>query len=71
MEEDATAFCRLYLNPAKYQARHWIYTKEKFIKLFTVYGEETKSIEQGPSWEANSPSASQEISSTFWNPNVH
>ena len=28
-------------------------------------------MEQSPSWEANSPSASQEISRILWNPNVH
>jgi hypothetical protein len=27
-------------------------------------------MEQSPSWEANSDSASQEISSLLWNPNV-
>jgi len=30
-----------------------------------------KSMEQSPSWEANRRSASQEIPSTVWNPNVH
>jgi hypothetical protein len=31
----------------------------------------TNSMEQRPSWEANSFSASQEIPRTFWNPEVH
>jgi hypothetical protein len=30
-----------------------------------------KSIEQRPSWEANTPSATQEISSILWNLMVH
>jgi hypothetical protein len=31
----------------------------------------TNSIEQRPSWEANSFSASQEITRIFWNPELH
>ena len=41
-----------------------------FIKLFTVCGEETDYIEQGPALEANSSSARHEISSILWNPKV-
>jgi hypothetical protein len=32
---------------------------------------ETKSMKQSPSWEANSSSASQEILSILWDPKVH
>jgi hypothetical protein len=28
-------------------------------------------MEQSPSWEANSFSATQEISRILWNPNIH
>jgi hypothetical protein len=31
----------------------------------------TNSVEQSPSWEANSSAASQEISRIIWNPKVH
>jgi hypothetical protein len=31
----------------------------------------TNSMEQRPSWDANSVSASQEISRILWNPEVH
>jgi hypothetical protein len=31
----------------------------------------SNSMEQSPSWEANSHSASQEISHVLWNPKVH
>jgi hypothetical protein len=31
----------------------------------------TKYMEQGPFWEANSHSASQEIPRLLWNPNVY
>jgi hypothetical protein len=39
------------------------YIQEELIKL-------TYSTEQGPSWEANSHSASQEIPRLLWNPKV-
>jgi len=31
----------------------------------------TYSVEQSPSWKANQFSASQEITSIWWNPKVH
>jgi hypothetical protein len=39
--------------------------------LFTAVVRITKSMEQPPSWEANSLSASQEILRILWNPEVH
>jgi hypothetical protein len=33
--------------------------------------DESNFMEQSPSWEANSHSASQEISCILWNPKVH
>jgi len=44
--------------------------KGLFVICFTEL-ELTTSVEQSPSWEANSHSASQEIFFLLWNPEVH
>ena len=40
-------------------------------KIKVVYYTVTNSMEQSPSWEANSSSASQEIPYILWEPEVH
>jgi len=41
------------------------------VEHHKVYIYKINSIEQSPSWEANSHSASQETTCFFWNPKVH
>jgi hypothetical protein len=67
MEGDATVFSQSAVFKSRKVSRYWIVHK-MFIKLFTVCGEEIDYVEQGPALEANSSSASQEISSILWNP---
>ena len=49
--------------------KYYIWFYNLFSYLFTYLL--THSVEQGPSWEANWFSASQEIPRILWNPKVH
>jgi hypothetical protein len=46
--------------------KHW-----KFYKNTLKYSRITDSLEPSPSWEANSSSASRQISCILWNPTFH
>ena len=52
----------------------WRFTEELLTHIFFEYihaYRQTNSIKHIPSWEANKPSAGQEIPRNLWNPKIH
>jgi len=49
----------------------WLAVLLEMYSFTSEYMKITKSMEQGPSWDANSHSARQKISCLLWNPKVH